>query len=214
MMRMGDDDGGGWGGGGGDDDAGGDDDDDESEEGGKKKKKKGFFGTIIGKLVSCAVVVALVSCLICLVGIGYMTGLIKPSPAFAGEWNSTSKVKINVIGEDDKEVEEEVIEAKLEIKGTGDEGTGNYTPASEDMISFVWKNHDKDKKTVVLEFDAPGAKDKTFWRELKSPTTFEYKVEGGVLTLTPSGGDAAKAISFNKVEKAAPPPAAKKKKRR
>src|ERR1017187_4169901 len=175
LLRMGDDDGGG--GGGGDDDhdskggkggKGDDDDDDEEDEDGKKKKKKkksqSFLGSMFGKLISCGVLVALLGCLGCC-GVGaYMMGWVKPAPAFVGDWETAAKVKIKV-DENDKEIEVEIPAHKLEIKGTAEEGTGIYTGLDNIPFSFAWKKHDKDKKTVVFEFD----RSEEHTSELQSP---------------------------------------------
>ena len=199
---MGDDDGGGdWGGGGSskeesaEDD--GDDDDDDEEDGKKKKKKKGgLFDSMAAKLVTAAVAgVVLLSCCCC-VGVGVWFGFLKAAPPYVGEFESASKIKVTIM-EGDKEVEVDEFEVKLKIGG--EEGTGTYIDGrTGEELKFKVKNHNKEKKTVVFELDDPKM---TFWRELKSPTTFEYDGKDKTLTLTSKDGPAT-VLTLTRVEPA------------
>ena len=63
-------------------------------------------------------------CLGCVSLILYWTGILKPAPAFVGDWETSAKVKIKVIMADDKEIDEEIPEAKLKITA---ERKGGFT---------------------------------------------------------------------------------------
>jgi hypothetical protein len=200
MMRMGDDDGGDWGGGGGDDDASEEeDDDDESEEGKKKKKKKkGFFAGLMGKVISALIGGVVLGAMCCC---AVVMAFFFPSHPLVGEWENfgTQMVKVKEKDDKDKEIEKEVsqdVAYKLKLDKTDDKsGTGVYTfeggdeNAAPKTYNFKWKDFDKEKKTVVFEMN--NADDK-FWKDIKSPATFnvdtsvsnQLKLTSGTETMT------------------------------
>lgn len=174
--------------------------DDEEGEGDSKKKKKakpsgggGFMnyliGNLIGRLIGAAVfLVTVSSCCICMCVLALIFGSGTP---FVGDWESKSTKTVQV-----NDIDEPRFEATLNIQsGDSSGGTGTFTNEHKTVASFRWKNHDKDKKSVVFEMNNPNDK---FWRDLKSPTKFEYEVTGNSMKLTSTDGPAT-VIEFNKI---------------
>ncbi len=175
--------------------------DDEDDSDAKKKKKKkakpasggGFMnyliGNLIGRLIGAAVFLFTVSsCCICVCVLAMIFGSGTP---FVGDWESKSTKVVMV-----NDIEEPRFEAIVNIQsGDSNGGTGTFTNEHKIVASFRWKNHDKDKKSVVFEMNNPTDK---FWRDLKSPTTFEYDVTGNTLKLTSTGGPAT-VVEFSKI---------------
>ncbi|MBI3823550.1 MAG: hypothetical protein HY289_12845 [Planctomycetes bacterium] len=221
VLRMGDDDGGGgggWGGGGDDSSSSESEDDDDEEEGedGKKKKKKKKGGMFSGLIMGIIGVALLCCCCVPVGGIAYMFGWLPTGTPFVGKWDSVAKFEIPDIGEDGKDEGKKisVLLLQLEINGSGEKGSGIVTELedAEKKYSFEWSKHDPAKKTVVFTVDKEAKRD-TVIGDIKSPATFEYKIEGNKMTLTPSG-EAAKAMEFTRVVAPKAEPAKKKGKRK
>jgi hypothetical protein len=153
----------------------------------------GFFSTTAGKLIAAAVgVVFVLSVCLCAGVVGWFF-LLPGTPKIIGDWASTTTIKVPRDFDPDPDNAIEKSEAHFSF---AHHGTGSFQSPTGGVDMFKWKDFNPSTRTFTVELaDA----DKPFWRGLKSPMTFEYKIEGKSMTLTPVGAP-DKALTFTRID--------------